>query len=242
MQIRGFEYRPSIVETLSAVIIISIFLALGFWQLQRAEEKRQIQDDYAARHSQTPVKLEFPLKDTENWRYRQVEISGRFDNHQQFLLDNQVSQGEVGYSVLTPLHVTGNGPVVLVDRGWVPLGQTRERLPNIDVSEEPVDLVGTAYVPFGKAYALGEIDSGQDAWPRVIQFLDFKLLGQRLDTQLPPLTVRLDQSSEVAYRQDWKIIAFTPQRHLGYAFQWFAMAAALAVIYIVVSVKKRTEA
>ena len=35
------------------------------------------------------------------------------------------------------------------------------------------------------------------------------------------------------YKAQWVIYASSPKRNLGYAFQWFAMALALLVIFIV---------
>jgi len=216
---------------------MGLFIALGIWQLNRAEEKQAILDSYALRGQQPPVALALPLKNAGRWRYRHVEVTGRFDPDHQFLLDNQVRAGQAGYHVLTPLHVNC-GQSLLVDRGWIPLGASRERLPEMPVTDARITLRGTVYVPYEQGFSLGGMDAGERVWPRRVQFVDFKRMGARLDLALAGASLRLDPESPHCYRCEWQLAPFTPERHLGYAVQWFAMALALLIIVIVVNVKR----
>ncbi len=245
MRSRGKRYsfgpavlaRVALVPIAAAVVLMTLFIALGIWQLNRAEEKQAILDSYARRSQQPPVALALPLVNAEHWRYRHVEITGRFDSDHQFLLDNQVRAGQAGYHVLTPLRVNG-GKGLLVDRGWIPSGANRGRLPEIPVTDARIALRGTIYVPYEQGFRLGGMDAGEIGWPRRVQFVDFKRMGARLDLALAGASLRLDPESSYCYRCEWQVAPFTPERHLGYAVQWFAMAFALLIIVIVVNVNR----
>ena len=100
-------------------------------------------------------------------------------------------------------------------------------------------LEGLIYVPYSEPFSLGGMDEGETRWPRVIQFLDFAALEQRLGAPLRPFVLRLDPALEHGYRRDWKIAAISPDKHLAYAFQWFALAVAVAVVFLVLSLRRR---
>ncbi len=240
---KHFTFRPAvflnvaIVPSVTAAVLITLFIALGIWQLNRAEEKQAILNSYALRSQLPPAALPLPLTNAGRWRYRHVEVTGRFDSDHQFLLDNQVRGGQAGYQVLTPLRVSGEQGL-LVDRGWIPLGASRERLPEIPVSHASVTLRGTIYVAHEQGFSLGGMDAGETGWPRRVQFVDFKRMGARIDLALVGASLRLDPESPYCYRCAWQVAPFTPERHLGYAVQWFAMALALLIIVIVVNVKR----
>lgn len=234
---KHYNFRPAVLPSAAAAVLMGMFIALGMWQLNRAQEKQAILDTHALRSQQPPVELTLPLTDKPRLRYRRVEVTGRFDPDRQFLLDNQVRRGQVGYHVLTPLRVTGKQGL-LVDRGWIPLGGSRDQLPEIPVTNDAVRLRGTIYVPYEQGFSLGGMDAGERVWPRRVQFVDFEQMGARVGLALAGATLRLDPKSPHCYRCEWQIAPFTPERHLGYAVQWFALALALLVIFIVVNVKR----
>lgn len=188
--------------------------------------------------NQRPVKLELPVAKPESWRYRHVKLTGRFDNARQFLLDNQVSRGQVGYDVLTALRLPEDQGRVLVDRGWVPLGANREVLPDVAVSADKISIQGAVYVPYAQGYSLGGMATGETGWPLRVQFIDFKQMGARLKAPLAVMVIRLDPEAPYGYRREWEVVPFGPARHLGYAVQWFALACALLAIYIFVNLNR----
>jgi len=219
----------SVVATIAGVFFLS---SLGVWQLQRGEEKKQIQFENESRKNKPPQELNFPITDPASLRFKRIHVKGRFISNKQFVLDNRYLDHQVGFNILTPFKLHNSDKVVLVDRGWLPLKGPREELPIIDVDEKLRTLVGIVYVPYGKSFSLGEIDSST-SWPRLIQYLDFKELSTRLEHELLPLTLRMEAGQPDTFKAEWVIYASSPKRNLGYAFQWFAMALALLVIFIV---------
>ncbi|MEN8133149.1 MAG: SURF1 family protein [Pseudomonadota bacterium] len=240
IQIGDFHFTPSVLPTVAAGCLLVLFLSLGNWQLNRADEKRTILQTYQQRIQQTASELPLPIIEPEHWRYRKVKLSGRFDNEKQFLLDNQVSRGQVGLNVLTPLKLRYQEQLVLIDRGWLPLGNHRSQLPDINVTAEVVTLEGTIYTPYKKGLRLGELDEGNThGWPRLIQYLDFDEISQRLGYPIAPLTIRLDPASPLGYHREWPPVPITPDTHTAYAIQWFTLAGVLIIIYLALSLNRK---
>ena len=103
-----------------------------------------------------------------------------------------------------------------------------------DVAGE-VTLTGHLYVPPGEPYLLAEQAFGGD-WPLVLQALEMDKLGpelaQRLGDRVFPYSVRLDANAPGALAIDWQVINVSPQKHVGYAVQWFTMAAVLFLFFV----------
>jgi|TARA_B110000238_G_C16107027_1_gene430930 surfeit locus 1 family protein len=222
---------------LSTVAVLTLFVTLGTWQLSRGDVKSEI--ELAINDKQEVFNfISLPLKDIESWRYKKIKLTGRYQVDKQFLLDNQVRDGSTGYSVLTPIYVDEFNAWVLVDRGWVAQGPSRNDLPLIEFESEQVTISGRIYVPYGEAYSLGGIADGEDSnWPRRIQFVDYAQLATRLGETIQPFTLRLDVQESNGYRRDWAANNLSSAKHYGYAFQWYAMAFAVIVLWWLYSIR-----
>jgi len=219
---------------------LGILTSLGVWQLQRAAEKSEIQHSYEIQKKSSPVVLDASMDDFTGLRYRVAEADGIYDAEQQFLLDNQIRNGQAGYSVLTPLRLSGgDNKAVLVDRGWVPLGLTRQLLPDVAIEKSEARISGSLYVPFGKTFSLGEMDAGGIGWPRVIQYMEFSEISERLGYDLLPVIIRLSPDMTEGYLRVWAPIPITSARHIAYAVQWFGLALALLVIAVVAALNQQ---
>ncbi len=238
---KRYRFRPAPLPTIAAAALMGLFIALGIWQLNRAQDKQAMLMQYEVLSQRPPIDLRLPVEDTESWRYRRVAVVGHFDGQHQFLLDNQISHGQVGYHVLTPFKLTASQGRVLVDRGWIPLGANRNILPGVTVTKDEVTLEGTVYVPYARRFSLGDMDVGEAGWPLRVQFVDFEQMAERLGAPLADMIIRLDPESPYGYRREWQIVPFSPIRHLGYAVQWLALAATLLVIYVAVTLKASSK-
>lgn len=219
---------------------LGILTSLGVWQLQRAAEKSEILRNYETQKKSPPAVLDISMNDFSGLRYRMAEVDGIYDAGKQFLLDNQIHNGQAGFSVLTPLRLSGgDNKAVLVDRGWIPLGLTRQLLPDVAIEQKKVRISGSLYVPFGKAFSLGEMDAGGIGWPRVIQYMEFSEISERLGYDLLPVMIRLSPDATEGYLREWAPLPFTPARHIAYAVQWFGLALALLVIAVVAMLKQQ---
>ncbi len=240
MRLGRFRFRPGLIPTLATLVTFPVLVALGFWQLDRAEQRQALIDAYEARDAGEPVALHrdsgLPADVPRNARAR-----GVYDGERQFLLDNQMHQRETGYHVLTPLRLEGRQVAVLVDRGWVPLGDSRAELPEVPApgGEQSIDGHIDRGPPTG--IRLGGMADGESGWPLRIQYIDYDELESRLGYRLLPIVFRLDPEAEEGYAREWGPMfreGFGPERNHGYAVQWFGLATALLVIYLGVNLKR----
>lgn len=242
MRVGRYRFRPSLVPTLATVVTLPLLIALGFWQLDRAEQRQQRIDAYHARSAAPPIPVNEEGVPEAGSDPREAEAVGRFDAERSLLLDNQTRGGEVGYHVLTPFRLEGREEAVLVDRGWIAGGDTRAELPDVAVSPEPRRIRGHLDDGPPTGIRLGAMAEADRGWPLRIQYLDMAALGERLGYPLAPQVLRLDPDAPGGYVREWEPAfreGYGPERNLGYAVQWFGLAAALVVIFIVVNLKRK---
>ena len=199
--------------------------------MQRATEKEVISVQWQQRMQAEPVALESLALDPEVLSYRPVSLSGEFLQGRYFLLDNRVYQGRYGMQVLNPFRLASNGELVMINRGWVPADPARRSLPQVDIPTGRQRLEGSVYVPPGEPYTLGP-ESSSAEWPRVLQNFDAGVVSAGLGESVFPYSVRSDSKAPQALVADWPVVNVSPEKHRGYALQWFAMALALLMIYI----------
>ncbi|NIR60109.1 MAG: SURF1 family protein [Gammaproteobacteria bacterium] len=238
MRIAGLEFRPRPLPGVLVAIGLLVLGALGVWQLERAEDKRVLLERYEARRQGPPIELDSPPRPGEDLRYYRVRVTGRFDAGRHYLLDNQLHHGRLGFEVITPLRLRGSPAAVLVDRGWVPMGRTRRELPDIPTAEGRVSLVGTLREPPQSGMRLGPPDVAGAGWPRVIQYVDVERVSDQLDYPVARYTLALAEEQPHGFVRRWEPVVIGPGRHLGYAVQWFGLALALAVFYVVLSTRR----
>lgn len=233
----AYRFRPAPIPSITAAVCLAALVGLGTWQVQRAQDKRFLMAEEQERAGHDRTLLPTHIDDPEQWRYRRARVSGVPDGDRQFLLDNQIHEGRAGYHVLTPLRPTGGAPAVLIDRGWVLGNPDRSILPDVGVPSGRLVVDGVVYVPYSEPFRLGAMDT-VSTWPRVIQYLDFDEMAHRLGYPIAPVVVRLDPESAHGFVRQWPGTPFSPERHLGYAIQWFALAAVLVVIFLAASIRK----
>ncbi len=125
MRFGGYDFSPALWPTVVTLLLLPLMTGLGIWQLERAAWKQGLVDTHADRAHLSPVSLAIPAGLRDDVQYRRVFARGYYDMEHQLLLDNRTYQGHAGYHVLTPLRLAESDTVVLVNRGWVPLGKSR---------------------------------------------------------------------------------------------------------------------
>lgn len=218
-------------------VALPVLLGLGVWQLERGREKARLLAQAAAIQEQPPLDLGRAGSVDAIADLRPVTVRGVFLGERQGLLDNQVRDGQVGYDVLTPLRVEGLAEVLLVDRGWLARGARRSDVPAWQTPAEEVTLIGYLHRPTDVPLVTGDVsDSFSGRW--VVSQIDPSLLGEYLGMPLQARVLRLAPQSEHGFRRDWRLVSMTPQRHYGYAVQWFGLAGALFGIYLVAGLRR----
>jgi surfeit locus 1 family protein len=234
-----------------ALLAAAGFAGLGRWQWQRAGEKRALATAFAAGLAAEAA----PLGDRSTAalpRYAAVTVEGRYDAAHQFLLDNLMRDGQVGYEVLTPLQLD-DGRWLLVNRGWVPLpGQSRERLPVVGLPADagPRLLAGRLDALPVNALASGRVapsaagDAGAGAgstdWPKRTSFPTMSELAAALGHALEPRQLLLAAGEVDGYRRDWQPASagIPPERHIAYAVQWWGLGLLALFLLVFVNLEK----
>jgi len=245
MRVGVYEIRVAALPAVVTLIMLAVLVSAGLWQLRRADEKRAAAVEQSYRSQKQTLALTPALADPtelQRLRYRRASARGHYRSDRQYLLDNRTHDRVAGYHVLTPFRLQASNVHVLVNRGWVPVGPDRRRLPDVTISEQHLVEQGVLVAPPAAGLVLG--DSGYDdgGWPRVVQHMDLARIQEQLGHPLLPFVLRLAPESEHGYVRAWqKRTGLTPERHLGYAVQWFALAAALLGLVFWVAVKRTPE-
>ncbi|MEJ6007900.1 SURF1 family protein [Paucibacter sp. AS339] len=229
---------------LATLAALALTLRLGFWQLDRAQQKLDLQAGIEANAKLPPLNgaaLQKELVQAQSQVHRRVLLRGHWLQDKTIYLDNRPMAGRFGFLVVTPLSIEGRAEAILVQRGWVPRDAAdRSRLPALPSSPEAVEVLGRLAATPSRVYQLTAAESGA-----VRQNLDAGAYGQEIGRAMLPLTVlQLDDpaaagstgsAGQVAgdgLLRDWPAPDLGLHKHYGYAFQWFALAALLIGLYV----------
>lgn len=223
-----FTWQQHWPTTLFVFALLPCLLALGIWQWHRADEKRGLQQQFEAQQMAAPIGVEGLAKTPAN--YTRVELRGHYDNTRNFLLDNRVLHGRVGFEVLTPFLPEDSREWLLVNRGWIAGDPARRQLPTIPAVRDVVELRGYLYRAADNPRFAD--DTNASGWPRVIDRIDFARMPALLGAPVYPFTLRLDADTHGALSPEWPIVTSSPDKHIAYAVQWFAMAVVLVLMWV----------
>jgi surfeit locus 1 family protein len=238
MRIGKYQFRANLIPTVMVLILIPVLMRLGFWQLDRAQQKRAIIASQNATLALPPRQIHGKPADSADLEFHRLRISGVFLDRYQIFIDNKIHQGQAGYDVVTPLRIDGSDDYVLVNRGWVPLGTSRAKLPSIKTPAQPVTVIGIAKYKTRDVAAFSEANRSNTGWPAIVRWIDIGQLHEETKLDLLPFMLLLDPKSGYGFVRDWHFVNMPPEKHLSYAVQWFALALALLVIYLVVNTKR----
>jgi surfeit locus 1 family protein len=221
--------------TVLLIILLTVFISAGLWQLRRAGEKHDLNAAFNAGSIVKTLTKPVSEADATKHRFRLIKLSGLYDPHHQFLLDNMVSGGRNGYHVLTPF--ISDEQTLLVNRGWLAADADRNILPDIDVDGE----LRTITARINQLPAAGiKLDAPVEqaaSWPRRMLYPTRDQIVAALDTQVPDYQLLLDADQANGYLRDWKAIPVGPEKNYGYAFQWFSFAVVTLVFYVILNVR-----
>lgn len=231
-------------RTIAAVAILALlgglFVAAGSWQWQRAAESRANRALFETGASVAPLRA-LSRELAEEDRFKRAEVRGSYVVEPQFLLDNMLQDGAAGFHVLTALRLPGVREHVLVNRGWVRAGLDRAALPNVTVSAESRSVTGRLERLPRAGLTLRAAET--PAAPVVVlQFPTAEELAEKLGEPVFEYQLLLDPDEPDGFVREWRAPGLDPERHLGYAGQWWLFAAGAwtaAVVVIVRTLRQR---
>ena len=222
--------------TAFTVVFFIVFVHLGFWQLDRKDEKVALLEANAEAMARSPVGLaELEARDIDDLQNAgsRVVLYGRWENRW-VLLDNRILKGRAGYEVLQLFRDATIEQPVLINRGYVPAG--RHRLAAVDIlfdASVTPGLVSIIGIPrFSREAERSWLGSEtMSNGVSLIQLADAEQIGQVLSEPLYPVVIRLDEKDPMALPRHWPVTVMAPEMHRGYAVQWFLMAFAIVVMW-----------
>lgn len=280
MRLKDLRFSPKPISSIITVLLIPIFVQLGFWQWNRMHEKENLLHELISRLEQPPFTYAELISQIQSgiplslFTFRSLTVEGYFLENIHFLLDNQIHNGMAGYRVFTPFKVQDNSKVsnqdianvILIDRGWIPVGANRNQLPTLhdlqaniplenskaempalQIKDQRLNLQGLINQP--KQAALSRLETvniiEKQRWPKVIQQINYTTLSKLLKSNVLPFILELPKESNVNFAVvSWEPTHLKKQvnRHLGYAVQWFTIALGVLIYYMVINIHfcKRT--
>lgn len=228
------RFRPSMGLTVVLLVLGLLFLRLGLWQLERKAEKEALFERF---ESAPELMVEDALD--RGVEFARVRAAGRFDPVRHLLLDNRIWKGRAGVNVLTPF-VLGDGRVLLVNRGWLPLPPDRSSLPEFASVGANQSIRGRLAPLPEEGLRLGEADIvAPDEWPQLVTYLDLEAAAAALGRPLQPWILQLNADDPNGFEgREWQPAVMEPETHGAYAVQWLALLAATVVIWILLGLRR----
>ncbi len=211
----------------AGLILIALFVSLAFWQLGRATEKKALLDLFDSNA---------PYVATVNFdslaEFNHIQVSGRFLDDRQVLIDNIPLHSRQGYYVITPFKTRSNNRFLLVNRGWIPKDDFKDGAPSLKVDENPRTVRGlVGHLPRA-GIRPGEAFEGSTDWPRVALYPNLDEIAIELEATVLPIVLLMSPEEDDGFARRWQPNTSGSMMHYGYAFQWFAMAAAVLAILV----------
>ena len=224
------------------ILISGLFVALGNWQLARANEKSEALERFNSRGQSPAMNLaKFNVTDIAGVVGRSAFANGGYRAGTTVLLDNQSLGNRIGYLVYTAYRIADTDQHILVNRGWVAALADPRQIP--DLGPEPVAsaVSGRLSNPPSVGIRLrgSEIAEPMDESVWRVQRIDFLTLANLFDLKIIGSTLLLDNAMPNGFIRNWTPPGTDQARHLGYAFQWFALALALFVISVGLFVRSK---
>lgn len=227
------QFRPTLVPSIAAVLVIALTVSLGNWQRGRAAEKQALQDALLARQQLPLLPLNRAQVNAAEAVFRLGAVRGTFDVERQIFLDNKDHQGKAGLHVLTPLQLEKSDSMVLVNRGWVARPASYPAVPRIDAPTGIVEVRGLLVTPPRRFLELTKNTAQGALW----QNLTIERAATFLKQPVLPVVLLSDPPApglqKVQERPDSGI-----DKHRGYAFQWYSLAVLVAALWTALNFRK----
>lgn len=214
---------------LAALAGVALAVGLGFWQLDRAAQKVALQQSLTSRAELAPLDAAALARTpamAAAQHYRRIHMRGRWVGERTVFLDNRQMDGKVGFFVVTPLLIDGTDDSVLVQRGWVARHfDRRAALPQVVSPPGIVSVDGIVAPSPSRLFDFAGAASGP-----IRQNIEVDSFASETGLHLLPMSIR-QTVGDPSLSRDWPAPAADVDKHYGYAFQWFAIAATIAFVY-----------
>lgn len=244
---RTFRSKGFWVAVVLTLVSVGILIKLGLWQLDRGNEKLRYEQQLSQRATQSSRPLDIVISE---WREESVRTQQSLNpstlnglkadvqlvktSDLMFLLDNQINQGTVGYVIymLGEVQTQDGRKQLLIDLGFVAASNDRRELPQIGHITLPTNMSGRLYTrsvnPLSHELGL------ENTTPKRIQNINIDALSQYTGQEVLPFIFQPQSLDSWPYEMLWRLTAMKSEKHFGYSFQWFVMAAVLLSLMLLI--------
>jgi surfeit locus 1 family protein len=215
-----------IIGLVFTLVIFFVLVILGFWQLSRAHEKEALLTQTVRFANSAPMDFKVWLLHPQD--YQKVTITGFFIPNKNVFIDKMSAAGQVGFEVLSAFDTAGK--LLLIDRGFIEGSRTQRQIPFLPSVEGTVTFIGKMKPFEKKSVQLGKTDLTH--FPLQLTSFNGSLLQQAFGNRLLPYTLLLDPSARFGFVREFTVTTMKPEKHYGYAVQWFLMALAWLICAI----------
>ncbi len=219
-----------VVALMAGIAGVVLTASLGNWQTRRGDEKaaRQAQWDEALARAPSPIAGLDDASGVAGNLPQRVELTGAFVPDATVYIDNRLVDGVAGFQVVTPVVIAEGMPWILVNRGWAARSMAdRTRLPSAPVGDGPLRVEGVAVPHVPRALDLGERGG---ALGGIWQNLDFEAYERASGRKVARFVVQQTNDTGDGLRRAWARPDAGVDKHRGYAFQWYSLAALISVL------------
>lgn len=231
----GIEFQPRPWSSIAAAAGIALTLALAQWQVGRAQYKDDLQSRYDTLGRQPPLNIDGQAADREGVLLRRVEVRGEYAPKFTVFVDNRLHRHQPGFHVATPLRIAGSQRYVLVNRGWV-AGNRDRSLPQVSTPAGEQVVQGVAVAWSERYLELSTKVAEGNVWQNLVQERYRQVTG----LELQPFVIQQEGAAGDGLVREWSRPDLGRKTHLAYAFQWYALALAIFIYYLVTHVKRRS--
>jgi cytochrome oxidase assembly protein ShyY1 len=235
-------FRFRLIPFIATVLLVALGIALGNWQERRAAQKIAIGQRLAARGADAPLVLGPAITPVEPMEFRRVTLTGQFLPNWPVFLDNRPYQGRPGFYLVMPFKIAGSDTHVLVARGWLPRDMAEhDKLPAYTTPPGQVTIQGVVTASPGHVLQLGTPTPLKAN--AIVQNVEVREFAQASGLTLQPFFVEQSGPREPGepFVREWPAPALGVEKHQGYAFQWYALAAMAFLFFVITGFRSGTK-
>lgn len=235
-----FRFRFRLIPFIAAAVAVAIGCSLGQWQLHRAADKEAIEAKLSMRATAPMLVLDTHSTALQDVEYHRITVKGEFTRDWPIYLENRPYKGVPGFYVLMPLRLAESSTHLLVQRGWTPRAVSdRTKLPVIATPTGIVTVEGVARNAPGAVMQLGQatpLHAGS-----IVQNVGIRELANSSELAFLPFVIEQTSDTQDQLVRDWPRPSSGVDKHLGYAFQWFALAATAFIFFVVTGLRRERQ-
>ena len=203
--------------TVFTFFFISVFIALGSWQIIRLNWKNNLILEIENSLKNPPIELSQSNKEN----FLKIKTSGIIDFEKQIYLYNLNDNGTPGFEVINPILIDNEN--YLINRGWIPF--EKKDNPEINILDQN-HIIGTLKTQGRKNIFKPDNDIKENYWFSLNREDILKFTGKKFSRYI----IYLDGNYQIPKPK--KITANISNNHKKYAITWVSLAISILLLYL----------